>query len=770
MKFMPIFRCVAKLISGFALVLVLLLAATIVAPIPASAATISFGTPTEFFSSDSGSSIISNKIDATHIIVVYVDANTSDAKAVIGTITGTSIAFGTSATIANGISLYAVTALDATHVIVGYINGSGNGTSVVGTISGTNISFGTPAAFASDNGTSVIDVVLLDSSHAFISYQDSFQHSKAVVAAISGTTISYGTVATISSSGIGAPHSSPIDSTHVFVSYYSADANGLAKVATVSGTDISFGTATNFGTSMQGITSNTKIDSTHAVILYQDSDLSSSLAAIVAVISGTSVSFGSPVLLADPVTSFVSASAGSNLVLGYREVGGSYFGAAVVGTVSGSSISFGDSARFEGTGDFAPRTISIAPLDSTYVVISYYNPNTTHLDSSVATIGGTNAAPTFTSVSNTSGYLKLGDTVTFTTVASDSDSGDTVTLYICKANDFTGSACGAGGEWGHSSAATTNPSASYAIQSSDTDGSHNYYANLIDSNGAGSADNPRSGTFLTDQTAPTVNAGSDQTTREVFTTSASASDSTAGIATYAWTKTSGVGNITFGSAGSLNTTVTADVSTTYVLRLTVTDNAGNSSYDEFTLVRPSIGNGGGSFSFVYFINASADSNGNITPKGQVSANAGGNTSFAITPNTGFQVADVLVDGVSIGAVSSYTFANIQNGHSIRVLFKAVSIGGNPDTIPAVYLFSRYLGFGDRGDDVLQLQQLMVQESLLLVAPNGYYGVNTVEAIRKFQSAHGIKAVGVVGPATQRALNILQLQKAIKFLQDQLKFL
>ena len=99
-----------------------------------------------------------------------------------------------------------------------------------------------------------------------------------------------------------------------------------------------------------------------------------------------------------------------------------------------------------------------------------------------------------------------------------------------------------------------------------------------------------------DTAAPVVNAGVDQIKKALFTQDATVSDPapSSGIMTYAWTKVSGPGTITFGSPAAEDTTVTAGADGTYVLRLTVTDNAENSAFDEFTLtwdtVNPTITN------------------------------------------------------------------------------------------------------------------------------------------------------------------------------------
>jgi len=85
-----------------------------------------------------------------------------------------------------------------------------------------------------------------------------------------------------------------------------------------------------------------------------------------------------------------------------------------------------------------------------------------------------------------------------------------------------------------------------------------------------------------DTIAPAVEAGASAgVVTEQFTQDATTSDvGGSGIATYAWTKLLGPDTITFGSASAEDTTVNASGKGNYTLRLTVTDNAGNSNYDD----------------------------------------------------------------------------------------------------------------------------------------------------------------------------------------------
>lgn len=70
----------------------------------------------------------------------------------------------------------------------------------------------------------------------------------------------------------------------------------------------------------------------------------------------------------------------------------------------------------------------------------------------------------------------------------------------------------------------------------------------------------------------------------------------------------------------------------------------------------------------YLITVTAGQNGSISPANQVSALGGTSTVFTILPDPAYRVAAVLVDGTSVGAVTSYTFANIQGNHSISATF------------------------------------------------------------------------------------------------------
>ena len=79
------------------------------------------------------------------------------------------------------------------------------------------------------------------------------------------------------------------------------------------------------------------------------------------------------------------------------------------------------------------------------------------------------------------------------------------------------------------------------------------------------------------------------------------------------------------------------------------------------------GGGGSGYSY-YTIKATAGSGGSISPSGSITVREGRDQTFTITPDKGYAVANVKIDGKSIGAVKSYTFENVRRTHTIEVIF------------------------------------------------------------------------------------------------------
>ena len=88
-------------------------------------------------------------------------------------------------------------------------------------------------------------------------------------------------------------------------------------------------------------------------------------------------------------------------------------------------------------------------------------------------------------------------------------------------------------------------------------------------------------------------------------------------------------------------------------------------------------NGSGHSYSYYTIKATAGAGGSISPSGNVSVREGRDRTFTITPDKGYAISNVKIDGKSIGAVKSYTFENVRRNHAIEVIF--MKANGNPQT-------------------------------------------------------------------------------------------
>ena len=95
---------------------------------------------------------------------------------------------------------------------------------------------------------------------------------------------------------------------------------------------------------------------------------------------------------------------------------------------------------------------------------------------------------------------------------------------------------------------------------------------------------------------------------------------------------------------------------------------------EVTYKRKYTGGGGGSTTTTtYKITVTEGKNGSITPNGVVKVEKGEDQTFKIKAEKGYEIADVLVDGKSVGAVAKYTFKNVKAKHTIEATFKKVEM-------------------------------------------------------------------------------------------------
>ena len=293
------------------------------------------------------------------VVVAYRDSGNNKGAAKVGTVSGSSISFGDSAQFESGSPQDVTVAFGGNgKVVIAYQQSASPyyGKARVGTISGTSISFGTEVTFESGN-TSNIGMAYASNNKVVISYRDGGNngYGTAVVGTISGTSISFGSPVVFNTAGIYYSKATYDSANSKVVIAYRDDGNngyGTARVGTVSGSSISFGAKSVFSSDGQTNYMDLTYDSINQkiVIAYGNWGNSQYGTAIVGNVSGTSISFGSAVIYNTAQSAMnaitFDASKGKVVVV-YRDDGNSSYGTIIPGTVSGTSITFGNEVVFE---------------------------------------------------------------------------------------------------------------------------------------------------------------------------------------------------------------------------------------------------------------------------------------------------------------------------------------------------------------------------------------------------------------------------------------
>ncbi len=328
------------------------------------------------------------------VLIIYRDgANSSYGTAVVGTVSGGTITFGTPVVYNTASSSYAepVYNPDEGKIVIFYQDGGNSNylTAKVATISGTTASFSSATVIAS-TGISTYKVSYDEAQKKFLAvYTDSGNsyRGKYIVISQSGTTFTMGTAAffTDGTTTISSLIYVPKSSKHVLVTK-GASNYGTANVITVSGTSATVGSDTVYEAAtvnqLQGITYHEP--SGNVVILYS---ASSATKAIVGSISGESITFGSAATVQSAGSSYHEGiqyhKAADKVILLYDY---SSSQAYKLGTVSGTTITVSASIVYV----VSSNAKSPSWIDSVYdpvnkKIVSFYATNTPDGSSSVFT-------------------------------------------------------------------------------------------------------------------------------------------------------------------------------------------------------------------------------------------------------------------------------------------------------------------------------------------------------------------------------------------------
>lgn len=328
-------------------------------------------------------------LDATHFVVAYRDINDGNlGKAIIGTVNGDVITYGSEYTFNAAITRYSsVDALDATHFVIGYEDFSDGkkGKAIVGTVSsGDVIGYGSEYTFnaVATSGTNAILVASLDATHFTVGYKDSggdgFGHAK--VGVVTGNVITYGSEYTFHAEAVANLSVAALDATHFVVAYRDRndDKYGHAKVGVVSsGNVISFGAEYTYeAETHSGGQRVAALDSTHFVVAYiglaPDPLRPHGRAKVGIVSSGDVIAFGSEYTFNEAWTAEIDVTVldAAEFIIAYRDYGDSSKGNSVIGTVSSEDVvAFGSEYTFNAGNGVVE--LSMGTLDSTHIVISH---------------------------------------------------------------------------------------------------------------------------------------------------------------------------------------------------------------------------------------------------------------------------------------------------------------------------------------------------------------------------------------------------------------
>ena len=403
-----------------------------------SGSTISFGSAVTFYSGTTSSSSCVYDTSNSKVVVAYYR---SSGYADVGTVSGTSISFGTAVqyTANNITAISTVFDSSANKVIITYADNSssGAGTSVVGTVSGTTMSFGSAAVWNSGDSGYQNSAYDASADRTLICYRDDgdSQIGKGIVAQVSGTSLTYG-----SETNLGTTNILPVgmaydpDGNQVLVAYGSANDSykGKFRRATVSGLTVSFseeftyldGTDGGYIACVYNTTDDKgviifKNDSSssytqsvavtlgstnltaQAFVGVADSAISASAAGSVivqggtvsGVSSGTGVSAGTAVQysasnLADVYAADSVYDSTNNKVVVVYDGAGSGAGYGIVGTISGTSVSYGSAVQYSG-GNAQHSQVTYDSTNQRVVVAYVDSANSGYLTVAVGTVSGT---------------------------------------------------------------------------------------------------------------------------------------------------------------------------------------------------------------------------------------------------------------------------------------------------------------------------------------------------------------------------------------------
>jgi hypothetical protein len=318
-------------------------------------------------------------LDTTKFVISYRDINTSSRVAIAGNINGSILTFGSKSVYASASAAIPcrIKVLNSSKFITCYQESAGGpGIARIGSVSGTSITFGSASVFNSASSPR-INLACIDDTKFIISYRDvgNSSYGTARIGSVSGTSITFGSASVFNSAATSPCQIGILDNT-TFVVTYRKDTdnfNAGAKVGIISdltitsfGTEVEYDTATNTIAYWDGVAS---LNNSTFVVTYAKNGLADRGTVRVGKIVGTSISFGSEY-------NYSTTSAGGSNTFpnpGIAPLTDSKFvvtyagSKTCVGTIVGTTVSFDTENTFDTTSSY----MNVQNIDTVNYIVTY---------------------------------------------------------------------------------------------------------------------------------------------------------------------------------------------------------------------------------------------------------------------------------------------------------------------------------------------------------------------------------------------------------------
>ena len=377
-----------------------------------SGTSISFGTPVVFNSGDTRYTFCTFDPSNEKMVISYIDwSNNERPTSVVGTVSGTSISFGSEVVISNVVAGYMSTVFDSSgnKIIATFRDdsNSGRGRGHVGTVSGTSISYAVGGEYNSD--TTNFPHLVYDSNRerlivSFVDAGGGYDTLTSRVGTLSGNSISWGQNVQIADgcNGLATTFDSNVNKLFLLYKQTSTSNYPEARLGTITagGTDLTFTSATAMSSATDQFDEITFDSSTNSVLIPYKAASTNLGSFRSATTDGTSITFSG-------VTVFENAEIDSTIapiydpdtnkfLISYRDADNSNYGTAIVGTLGSSNIT---SENFLGFSDGAFADTQSAAINTTNTIDrnqSGLTAGQTYFVQTDGTIGTTAADPSVT--------------------------------------------------------------------------------------------------------------------------------------------------------------------------------------------------------------------------------------------------------------------------------------------------------------------------------------------------------------------------------------